>query len=391
MHLRWLLRLVERRASPRALGVVRITVGLAATLKALELAPVLARMDDPATLRIPYLDGLDITGAGAAVLLAAWVVSAALFAIGARTTVSGVTLGVLLAGIFVSDQQLYSNHLYLLILLVGLLTIGRAGSALSIDAWLGRGRDEVPAWPIALLRAQVSIVYGFAALAKLNAAYLSGSVVAAYLRRDGPIAIPDGWRTFEVMATLSILSILAEGFVAIGLWLPRWRAAALVVGLGLHLTIAIWFDPPIQLLIFGLMILPAYLLFVDTRPRSRALVWDDSCGFCGRIMTWVRRLDWLHVIDPIPSSDAKAREALGVSQAEADQAIQLVWHSTGRRASGFAAVQRVLQVLPVSFLWAPLLRLPPIMALGERAYRRVAARRSCNVALRTAAAAEAQV
>ncbi|MEO7296459.1 MAG: HTTM domain-containing protein [Candidatus Limnocylindria bacterium] len=387
----WLRERLERTVSPRALGVLRITIGMTAVLKALELAPVLVRFDDAATLRIPYLEGFAIVDVGSAPLLTAWIVTAVLFALGARTTVAGSALSFILAGVLVADQQLYSNHLYLLLLLVALVTIGRAGSAMSVDAWRGRGSEVVPGWPLDLLRVQVSIVYGFAALAKLNAVYLSGSVVAAYLRRDGPLAIPGEWRTFEVMAIFSVLSIMTEAFLAIALWLPRWRAAAFVAGLGLHLSIAILLDPPVQLLIFGLMILPVYLLFLDSRPHSRALIWDDSCGFCGRTIEWLRRLDWLHVVDPIPSSNTAAREALGVSQAEADQAIQLVTLSSGRHTSGFAAVQRVLQVLPVSFLWAPLLRLPPIMALGDRAYRRIAARRSCNIALRPPGAANAPV
>lgn len=386
----WLRHRAERTVPSRAIGLLRITAGTAALLKAGELAPVLARFDDQAVLRIPYLPGVSITGVGSTVLLVAWVATSLLFVIGARTSLSGIALTLILAGVLLSDQQLYSNHLYLLTLLVGLVTAGRGGSAISVDAFLGRGRTTAPGWPHDLLRVQVSIVYGFAALAKVNAAYLSGSVVAAYLRRDGPLAIPAEWRVFEVMAALALLSILAELFLAVALWLPRWRPAAFVVGLAMHLGIALFFDPPIQLWIFALMILPMYLLFLDATPRSRALVWDDSCSFCGRTVRWLRRLDWLSVLDPIPSSNAAVRESLGISQAQADEALQLVVRSTGRRASGFSAVQRVLQVLPISFLWAPLLRLPPIMSLGSRAYRRVAARRSCSIELR-ASATKAQV
>lgn len=381
----WLRERIERSVPSRAIGLLRITVGTAALLKAAELAPVLARFDDPSTLRIPYLTGFSVTDVGSVPLLVAWVVTAALFAIGARTTVAGIGLTLILAGVLFSDQQLYSNHLYLLVLLVGLVTAGRGGSAISVDAWLGRGRPTVPGWPQDLLRAQVSIVYGFAALAKLNAVYLSGSVVAAYLRRDGVLAIPDDWRVFEVMATLSLLSILSELFLAVALWLPRWRPAGFVLGLGMHLGIALFFDPPFQLWIFALMILPTYLLFLNATPGSRALVWDDSCSFCGRTVRWLRRLDWLQVLDPIPSSNAALREELGISQAQADEAVQLVTRSTGRRVAGFSAVQRVLQVLPISFLWAPLLRLPPITALGDRVYRRLAARRSCSIELRASA------
>mgnify|MGYP006199594577 CR=1 FL=1 len=101
-----------------------------------------------------------------------------------------------------SDQQLYSNHLYLMVIVVGLLTAGDGGAALSLDAMRRGARETVPTWPMWLLRVQVSIVYGSAALSKVNLTYLSGSVVASYLRRDGPLAVPDAWRSLEPMLVL---------------------------------------------------------------------------------------------------------------------------------------------------------------------------------------------
>ena len=53
-------------------------------------------------------------------------------------------------------------------------------------------------------------MYGFAALAKLNPDFLSGSVVASYLRRDGPLAVPDAWRALEPMLVLSVLAVFSE-------------------------------------------------------------------------------------------------------------------------------------------------------------------------------------
>ena len=170
-----------------------------------------------------------------------------------------------------------------------------------------------------------------------------------------------------------------EAFLAVGLWSRRWRGAALVVGAGLHLAIAIWLVPTDQLLIFGALMLPLYLVFIPAPRASLSVVWDDSCDFCRQSVRWMQRLDWLHTLVPVSASDAVARERLGVSEREALEAVQLVGID-GRRAAGFRAVARVAAVMPVAFLWAPLLRLPPIDAVGNRIYRRVAARRSCNVA-----------
>jgi predicted DCC family thiol-disulfide oxidoreductase YuxK len=318
-----------------------------------------------------------VADAPAGLTTAAWLVLAALFGAGLFTTVAGIGLTLTLGAVLFSDQQLYSNHLYLLVLVVGLLTVARSGSALSIDALRGRGAASIPSWPLVLLRVQISIVYLFAGLSKLNATFLSGTVVAVTLRREGPLAVPAEWRTFEPMAAFSLLAILTELFLAAALWLPRWRRAAFVVGLGLHVGIAVWFVPTGQLAIFSLIILAPYLLFLEVAPRGATVVWDGSCSFC---RGWVRlftRLDWLHALRIVPSSETAELDALGIAREDADRALQLVRGE--HRSQGFRAVVGVLELTPAAFLWAPMLRLPPIAWLGDRAYRRVAERRRCSI------------
>jgi predicted DCC family thiol-disulfide oxidoreductase YuxK len=371
-------QLVERRVSPRIAGWVRIVVGLAAGLSVMESAPILARLHASEMLRIPFVEGgPTIVDLPLLLVVALWVAAAALFTVGLRTTLAGVVLTGTLAGALLADQQLYTNHLYLLTLLVALLTLARAGSALSVDARLGRGRHEVPDWPLQLMRIQVSIVYAFAALSKINGVYLSGSVVAAMLRHDGPLAMPVGWRTFEVMAAAAMLAILVEGFLAVALWLPRWRRTAFVVGLILHAGLVVWFEPGPKLAVFGLIALAPYALFLRAEPGSRVVVWDDSCGFCSRWVAWIQRLDWLSALRFVPGSNLSELKRLGVSQEEADHALQL--RSREQDGSGFGAVVASLEVMPISFLWAPLLRVWPVWTIGNRAYRRVAARRSCSL------------
>jgi predicted DCC family thiol-disulfide oxidoreductase YuxK len=229
----------------------------------------------------------------------------------------------------------------------------------------------------ALLRLQVIVLYFFAGLSKINLTYLSGTVVAVSLRREGPLAIPGDWRSFQVMAALSALSIMVELGLAIGLMLPRWRRTAFVLGLAMHAGIAFWFDLTLPLIIFGLMTLAPYVLFLDDRPERLTVVWDDSCSFCRGWVTWFRRLDWLGVLRLVPNSDVEELGRLQVTREEADEALQLV--GVRRRSRGFLAVVGVLETLPISFLWAPLLRLWPIARLGDIVYRRVAQRRSCAI------------
>lgn len=363
----------------RPVAVARIGVALAILLQARNSADVLLHLAEPSVIRTPYFSWMVSPSAPlVSVLLAVWVLAALSLLVGFRTRLAGTLLTAALAGALLLDQQLYSNHLYLMVLVVGLLTIADSGAALSIDAMTGHQRPMVPAWPVFLLRAQVSLVYGFAALAKLNPDSVSGSVVAASLRRDGPLAVPDAWRSLEPMLILAVLAILAEAFVAAALWSRRWRPAAFVVALGLHTVITAWFDPTYELLVYSLLMLPLLILFLNVVPAGRTVVWDDSCGFCADWVRWFKRLDWLRALEFVPRSRlAEAR--LPVTEDEAARALQLV--RPGSVRGGFAAVTGVLEIFPISFLWAPFLRLPPIAWVGERAYARVAARRSCDVAL----------
>lgn len=366
----------SRLVSPRAAGIARVAIGVAAILKALERAPVIERLAQPDVLGTPYITGQpSIVGVPTELVLLTWIALGVAFALGAYTTIVGASLTALLAAVLLSDQQLYSNHLYLLTCLVGLLTLARSGAALSVDEQRGRGKAAIPAWPLDLVRLQVIVVYLFAGISKINLGYLSGSVVATSLRREGPLAFPQEWMTFEVMATLAVMSILAEVGLAAGLAVRRWRRTAFVVGLGLHTTIALWFEPTIPLLIFAVISLAPYVVFLDAPPRGLTVVWDDSCSFCRGWVTWFRRLDWLNVLELVPNSDDEALRRLRVSRREADEALQLV--AQEGRSQGFRAVVGVLETLPVSFLWAPLLRLWPVTRLGDRAYRRIALRRSC--------------
>jgi hypothetical protein len=77
-----------------------------------------------------------------------------------------------------------------------------------------------------VLRWQLSILYGFAAIAKTNANWLSGEP----LTRVAP-SIPE-----HVVMLAAAAALLGEAFLAIGLWIPRLRPAVLMVAVAMHLT-----------------------------------------------------------------------------------------------------------------------------------------------------------
>jgi predicted DCC family thiol-disulfide oxidoreductase YuxK len=281
-----------------------------------------------------------------------------------------------LLGMELADQQLYNNHTYLIAVAVLLLVAAGSGSSFSIDA-RRTGTDErpIPAWTIYALRTQLSIVYLFAALAKMNPSFLSGSVIAASLRRDG-IAIPEAFITFEPMFVMSIAVISAELFLAFALWSPRWRPAGFVVGLALHVGIVAVMYSAWDLATFGVATLALYVAFIPAARGGRSVVWDDSCSFCKTWVRWFRRLDWLDALRFVPLSRL-SESGLPVREEDALEALHVI--GPRRITRGFAAVTDVLAITPLGFLWAPLLRIRPIAAVGERAYRRVAERRTCAI------------
>ena len=334
------------------------------------------QLDDPGIIRAPILPWTPAVTDGLAwILIGLWAGTAVAVLVGWRTRRAGAALCVTLASVLLLDQQLFSNHLYLMALLSGILVIADSGAALSLDARRAGERDDVSRWPVWLLQFQVSAVYLFASLAKVNPDFLSGTTVATSLRRVGPLAIPDAWRSMEPMLILAVLAVCAEGFVALAIWSPRWRPTAFVVALGLHASLAVWFSPTYPLIIFAVAMLPLLVLFLDAAP-GRVVVWDDGCGFCATWVKWFKRLDWLHALRFVTRSELPA-SGLPVSEDAAARALQIVW-SDGVHG-GFAAVTRILEIIPVAFLWAPLLRLPPIAWAGEIGYRWVALRRKCEL------------
>ena len=257
-------RVAHLRVNAQQLAVARILIAVSATLAALETARMLHRLLTPVAVKIPFSPLVPVLPSSALPLfLAAWLVAALALALGLKTRVAGAMLTLMTGYTFVLDQQTYSNHLYLLFLLILLLTISDSGAAWSVDARRATRRD-VAAWPILLLKIQVTIVYFFSALAKITPPYLSGEILTLSLKKEGWLAVPESWRTPAIVSLLAVTSILVELFIAFGLWAPRLRLSAILAGVGFHaLIIAVIDSSRLSLLIFALEIFAVYLLFVE--------------------------------------------------------------------------------------------------------------------------------
>lgn len=216
------------------------------------------------------LPGLDAHGV--VVALAAWVLL--------RPAAPG-RLAALAAGEIVAvgqDLPRIGDHT----LLAAVTALAFAG-AFAIAAARGR---RVPA-PEALwahlapfLRVQAVVLYGAAALAKLNSGFLDVATscagpLTAQLALVGPSLPAGGWHVGPAVAA----TIAAEAGLAAALAVPRTRWAGVMLGAGFHAVLALAGNVPFAAYALALYVafLPAAAL-PSVRAPSRALAWALGLG-----------------------------------------------------------------------------------------------------------------
>lgn len=258
-------RLLSGTVDARPVAIARAVIGLTALARVLEARRIVPRLFLPTTIRLPYVPWLPQPPAAAVPwILALWAVAALLFALGCRTRVAGVTLAATVLYVLLLDEQTYSNHLYLLTLVILLLVLADAGCRFSVDAVRRRAPAAAPAWAVWLLRTQVSATYAFAGLSKINAAYLSGATMAAYTSVALLASLPEAARLPFVLAC-SWGAIVVELWLAVALWSRRWRRPAIVAGVALHAGMIALLPPGVrfQLVVFACEMFALYLVFVE--------------------------------------------------------------------------------------------------------------------------------
>ncbi len=111
------------------------------------------------------------------------------------------------------------------------------------------------------------------------------------------------------------------------------------------------------------------------QPRrfDATLVYDGDCAFCTRCVQWMERYVPVRLtVVPWQWADLGA---LGVTQAQAEHAVQLV-EASGRRSSGALAIARLL--VQARGPWAglgALMMVPPASWLAAAVYRLIAINR----------------
>jgi uncharacterized membrane protein YphA (DoxX/SURF4 family) len=266
---RALTRLLTARTPALPVALARIGLGIAMFGRSVKTARDLYLVQhDPIVIAAPpftWSPNLD-TVPEVVVVGGLGLLASLTLLVGYRARLSSLVLAGSLAFLYLVDQNFWANHMYFLALMLMLLSLIESDRALSIRA--GWGSDAVVAlWPVLLMKIQLSLVYFFTAVAKINPHYLSGDVLG-----DRSI-LPAVLQPPIVLSGLAVVSIAAELFLAFALWIPRLRLWAFVLGLGLHGFVPVILGPYAGLIVYSVATLAIYALFLDTPDVARIRTW----------------------------------------------------------------------------------------------------------------------
>ena len=225
------------------LGRFTLAFGGLCLLKAVDLA-----------VRLPA----HLPAAQARAFIALWIVAALGVGVGVWRRAGLCALVALAVAICVlTSWRMYNHHLVLIVMIALILALFP--------------RDE----QVTLLKAQLSIVYAFAAAAKVNAAYLSGAVLDDTLASGdmGRIVRFDGLEP-ALLQALAIASVAVEAGLAVALWFETTRRPAAVAGIVFHVVMVVFVSygglSVVRLVVFSGLMLALYLPFFDAHATSRA-------------------------------------------------------------------------------------------------------------------------
>jgi hypothetical protein len=249
----------------KPLAAFRAIIGLVAAVKACEFIAMslLGAAPDATRGFLPTT----FPRAAWTLLGAIMLISSILMVLGLKARIAALTTGVLTFA-FIWGAGYYGNHTYLLATLATMLSFTDSGAAISIRSRRGLDREYVWGPPVYLLRAQISIVYFYAAVGKLNFDFLSGNALASWGFHS--LMAPHSLMVMPVLVPMAVGAVCTELFIAVSLWVRRLRPVAITLGTILHLSmIAYISESPVaavELSLFAAMMIGGYLLFVDRLP-----------------------------------------------------------------------------------------------------------------------------
>jgi hypothetical protein len=361
----------DEMGDPRALALVRVCLGvllLRQAVLALRAYSSLGYFGDyfhlpmlPASLvpsRAVYLGVLGVT-----VVLSLAVI------VGRRARDALLLSSVLGGWLMLCDRLQLHNNRWALLCFSFLLSF----SPCDRDFVLGRRETRAsspnePLWAQRLMQAQMAVIYlGSGGSKLLDADWRDGRVIADRLARFGHREAPPALHGLvdflarpEVSALLGRATIITELFLAVGLFVPRTRIAALWLGVVFHLTIEI----TSKVEAFTWLTLAIYALFAVPDRRGRTLRYDGESARGISVARMVRALDWLARFAVVETE--RARMPAGASFSIVDR--------DGREFTGGRAIALIARCCPLLFVGWPVVAL--VTGSWARANGRTAPRRA---------------
>jgi hypothetical protein len=191
--------------------------------------------------------------------------------VGWHTRVAAVLVWVLLIAVQRRDVYMLNSGDLLLRELAFYVALMPAGEVWSLDARRrGSSAPRAP-WGLRMLQVQVSLLYFFSVVAKLHGdTWQDGTAVgrAVQLADLQRFLIPQSVATsVTASALLTYGTIVVEGALVFGLWLPRFRWFAMAAGLSIHLGI----EATLLIGWFSLTVISCYLAFVPPETLRAAV------------------------------------------------------------------------------------------------------------------------
>lgn len=159
--------------------------------------------------------------------------------------------------IFLLEQSVYMNHHYLMVLFCFLLMWMPAERVFSVDRRRRGGATTVPAWTVWLIRVQISIVYAYGALAKLNGDWLVGEPMRSAIAKmsGGVPLLGDALPAWFLGCLIAWAGLLIDALLPILLW---WApSVAMAVAIPFHLLNALF----LRIGVFSFLMMGALLIF----------------------------------------------------------------------------------------------------------------------------------
>lgn len=183
--------------------------------------------------------------------------------------------------VFLLEKARYINHVYLTCLLTFVMIFLPGQRMWSFDAWREKSLRSkvVPAWTLWLLRVQIGIPYFFGGIAKLNADWLQGEPLRAWLAQRTSFPLIGPYFTNEVVVWIMTYGSLLLDLLAVFLLLNRRTRVFWYIGL---LTFHFMNSRLFGIGTFPWLMILATLIFFEADWPQR-IWWDMRGGASARI------------------------------------------------------------------------------------------------------------